>query len=152
MQIKIHIIYSRRSKPSSIHIVGRIFLATTIITTLCLFFLLYFILFKKVPPSSPIFVSFLFRFFFGLMPLLLLSAATVAIVVLDADDSSFCKISGCLRNRKYTQSKCISSLIADIINASTAFRDGVSSEEEQQRIRVSSTAFITFSRPNCLQA
>ena len=52
----------------------------------------------------------LFRFRFSESRLLLVAllvelSTVIAVTVACLDDSSLCKISGCLRNRKYTQSK-----------------------------------------------
>jgi hypothetical protein len=83
----------------------------------------------------------------------------------DDCDSSFTNKSGCLRNRKYTQSKWVFSSIAAIINASTIFNGGgvllVSEEEkEEERISVScifydfnhflASKFITSTLEGCI--
>jgi hypothetical protein len=66
--------------------------------------------------------------------LLLLLFDSAATADGSVDDSSFCRISGSLRNRKYTQSKCTPSSMAANNNASTMFNYGalLSEEEEEE--------------------
>ena len=62
-------------------------------------------------------------------------------------DNISCSTPGCLRNKKYTQSKCTPSSMAAVINASAILYGPVSSSSERRRCwqssRVSSITFIT---------
>ena len=49
------------------------------------------------------------------------------------DNNNLCKTYGCLRNKKYTQSKCISSSIAAVTNASTMLYDPLLLSSSERR-------------------